>query len=216
MAQQVVIAGAMFNDVPAISVPDSNNVYHSFLDTTISTNAAAASDITSGKKAYVNGSLITGTNSGGGGSSDIFGDLLLTKSLGTISSAYTSELDLSISVSNILVEDYDLLLVIISRDTRPTSGLYGTLSIITCTGSTYLTSKTNAYIAGDKTNFQFNSHSPSSRRSTNAYGIYPKSVTISGSEVSFSLYCKYSSTYTGTISGDFTLRVYGISIYDFL
>lgn len=67
MSQQVVIAGAMFNDVPAISVPDSNNVYHDFLDTTIATNAASASDIASGKLAYVNGSLITGTGSGGGG-----------------------------------------------------------------------------------------------------------------------------------------------------
>ena len=67
MSQQVVIAGAMFNDVPAISVPDANNVYHSFLDTTIAINAAQASDITNGKLAYVNGSLVTGTNSGGGG-----------------------------------------------------------------------------------------------------------------------------------------------------
>ena len=67
MAQQVVIAGAMFNDVPSISVPDSNNVYHPFLDTTIASNAAAASDIASGKLAYVNGSLVTGTASGGGG-----------------------------------------------------------------------------------------------------------------------------------------------------
>ena len=67
MAQQVVIAGAMFNNVPAISVPDANNVFHSFLDTTIASNAASASDIANGKLAYVNGSLVTGTASGGGG-----------------------------------------------------------------------------------------------------------------------------------------------------
>ena len=67
MAQQVVIAGALFNDVPSISVPDSNNVWHPFLDTTIASNAAAAADIAQGKLAYVNGSLVTGTNQGGGG-----------------------------------------------------------------------------------------------------------------------------------------------------
>lgn len=67
MAQQVVIAGALFNDVPSISVPDSNNVWHPFLDTTIASDAAAASDIAQGKLAYVNGSLVTGTNQGGGG-----------------------------------------------------------------------------------------------------------------------------------------------------
>lgn len=57
----------MFEDVPSISVPDANNVYHPFLDTTIASNAAAASDITQGKLAYVNGLLVTGTNQGGGG-----------------------------------------------------------------------------------------------------------------------------------------------------
>ena len=67
MAQQVVIAGAVFNDVPYIQCPDANNVLHSFYDTTIASNAAAASDIAQGKLAYVNGSLITGTNQGGGG-----------------------------------------------------------------------------------------------------------------------------------------------------
>ena len=67
MAQQVVIAGALFNDVPSISVPDANNTYHPFFDTTITSNAAAAGDIAQGKLAYVNGSLVTGTNQGGGG-----------------------------------------------------------------------------------------------------------------------------------------------------
>lgn len=67
MAQQVEIAGVLFNDVPYIQCPDGNGVYHQFLDTTIASNAAAAADIAQGKLAYVNGSLVTGTNQGGGG-----------------------------------------------------------------------------------------------------------------------------------------------------
>ena len=67
MAQQVEIAGVLFNNVPYIQCPDGNGVYHRFLDTTIPSNAAAASDITQGKLAYVNGLLVTGTASGGGG-----------------------------------------------------------------------------------------------------------------------------------------------------
>lgn len=67
MAQQVEIAGVLFNNVPYIQCPDGNGVYHQFLDTTIASNAAAASDIAQGKLAYVNGSLVTGTASGGGG-----------------------------------------------------------------------------------------------------------------------------------------------------
>ena len=75
MAQQVKIAGALFNDVPYIQCPDVNDVYHSFFDTTIASNAATAADIASGKLAYVNGSLVTGTASGGGGTSIVMGHL---------------------------------------------------------------------------------------------------------------------------------------------
>ena len=61
MAQQVEIAGTVYNNVPYIQCPDANSVLHSFYDTTIASNAATASDIAQGKQAYVNGILITGT-----------------------------------------------------------------------------------------------------------------------------------------------------------
>lgn len=69
MAQNITLMGASYPNVPSVQLPKTGGGTATFDDTTISSNAAAASDITSGKLAYVNGALITGTNSGGGGSS---------------------------------------------------------------------------------------------------------------------------------------------------
>ena len=61
----IVIAGNIYQDVPSILIPKDGGGVVQFDDTTIVANAAAAEDIANGKKAFVNGSLITGSASGG-------------------------------------------------------------------------------------------------------------------------------------------------------
>ena len=62
MAQQVVIAGAVFNDVPYIQCPDANNVLHSFHD--VSDTTATATDVLNSKWFYSSSGVKTqGTGS---------------------------------------------------------------------------------------------------------------------------------------------------------
>lgn len=60
MAQNVVINSVTYQNVPEVDIPLSGGGTAKFLDTTISSNGAATGDMLNGKKAYVNGSLVTG------------------------------------------------------------------------------------------------------------------------------------------------------------
>ena len=66
MSQNISLLGAIYQNVPAVKLPKQGGGTAQFDDTTDAD--AVASDILTGKTAYVNGQKITGTNSGGGGS----------------------------------------------------------------------------------------------------------------------------------------------------
>lgn len=64
MAQNITLLGASYTDVPSVQLPKTGGGMASFDDTTDAD--ATASDILTGKTAYVNGVKLTGTGSGGG------------------------------------------------------------------------------------------------------------------------------------------------------
>lgn len=65
MSQQISLWGADYSNVPSVDLPKTGGGTARFVDTTDAN--AQASDILSGKTAYVNNVKITGTGSGGGG-----------------------------------------------------------------------------------------------------------------------------------------------------
>lgn len=60
MAQEIMVMGAIYEDVPSVRLPDSNGTYHPFTDTSDTT--AIASDVAQGKTFHLaSGSTATGT-----------------------------------------------------------------------------------------------------------------------------------------------------------
>ena len=100
MSQTISLAGATYSDVPSVQLPKQGGGYASFMDTTDAD--ATAEDILENKTAYVNGVKLTGTGSGGGGSSTKYGialDNLIgnTNASGVLQQPTGGNVDLNIS-----------------------------------------------------------------------------------------------------------------------
>ena len=102
----VSLWGAVYADVPTVLLPKQGGGTAAFDDTTIASNAATAADIISGKLAWVNGSLVTGTGSGGGGTIyEDSGSMTLTADFAYTNAAntnYTGSILIATQLSKIL------------------------------------------------------------------------------------------------------------------
>ena len=200
---------AVYPDVPAVDLPVNGGGTARFMDTT-DANATAA-DIASGKTAYVNSQLITGTGSGGSGN----WQLLANKSLGTISTSSTSAEDTGQTVSVLGINDYDLL-VAICFGTGDNGKHLATITPIYLYNSSNISTKSTATVLY-RMNYKKSSNGTVSSRvsSSQSYGIYVNSASIGSSDngtATLAIYRRYNSTYTGTINSGYTCKVYGIKL----
>lgn len=213
MAQNITLLGASYSDVPAVQLPKTGGGTARFDDASVTT--AVASDVAQGKIFLAaNGTITTGTASGGGGG---IGTLLATLSMGTISTSSTTATDTGKSISVSGINSYDALIVETSVDTVTNNRHTATVGFIFLTASSNVTTKNGGTIATVKWNSKISSSAVTTTRAgTTAYGIYPNSITISNGTATIPMYQRYNSTSTGTINGTYTARVYGINLYDLI
>lgn len=203
MAQNITLMGASYSNVPSVQLPKTGGGTATFDDTTISSNAAAASDIASGKLAYVNGALITGTNSGGGGSNwTLLGSKEMT--ISTTSTSNTNQGD--ITCSGAFTKD-DIIWVRVRDKAGKRAGyMYGTdtffLNSNNANGSTSTYSTKATEVIRYSTSSQWACY-------TGNYGVYGYSISSAGKIL---IYSRYNSNNTLTINGTYVIEVYKLTL----
>lgn len=217
MAQNITLLGASYSNCPAVLLPKTGGGTARFDDATVTT--ATASDVASGKIFLAsNGTITTGTASGGGGSDRLV--LLQTTSLGSLSTSSTSATDTGKTVSLASTtgwQNYDLLLVDISVDTKTNGRHTSTVSGVLLTGTSNVTTKNTYTVMGNKWNSKLGSTgTASTRQSTSAYGVYINAASVSSNTLTMTVYYRYNSNSTGTLNGTYTARVYGIKLIDLI
>lgn len=217
MAQNITIMGASYSAVPAVTLPKTGGGTASFTDVTDTT--AAAGDVATGKYFYTaEGVRTQGTASGGGGSDRLV--LLQTTAIGSLSTSSTSAADTGKTISlaqSTGWQDYDLLLVDISVDTKTNGRHTSTVTPVLLTGTSNVSTKNTYTVASNKWNSKLGSTgTASTRQSTSAYGVYINAASASSNTLTLTVYYRYNSNSTGTLNGTYTARVYGIKLIDLI
>ena len=217
MAQNITLLGASYSAVPAVRLPKTGGGTADFTDVTDTT--AAAADVASGKYFYTAAGVRTqGTASGGGGSDRLV--LLQTTALGSLSTSSTSATDTGKTVSlaqSTGWQNYDLLLVDISVDTKTNGRHTSTVTPVILTGTSNVSTKNTYTVGSNKWNSKLSSSgTASTRQSTTAYGVYINTASVSSNTLTLTVYDKYNSNNTGTLNGTYTARVYGIKLIDLI
>lgn len=156
-----------------------------------------------------------------GGSSNF--TLLATQAVGTVSTTSTSASDTGVTITAKGVYAYDLLVCECSVDSTTNNRHTATTRLCWLTASSNVTTKDGGTFATATWNSRLSSQGvTSTRSSTTAYGVYANGITLSAGSTGdngqavITIYRRYNNTQTGTINGSYTMRVYGVKIYDLI
>lgn len=156
--------------------------------------------------------------SGGGGTDRLV--LIQTTAIGALQTSSTSAADTGKTVSLASTtgwQNYDLLLVDISVDTKTNGRHTSTVTPVILTGTSNVSTKNTYTVGSNKWNSKLSSSgTASTRQSTTAYGVYINAASVSSNTLTLTVYYKYNSNHTGTLNGTYTARVYGIKLIDLI
>lgn len=163
-------------------------------------------------------SVVVNVPSGGGGLT-----LLGTQSVGTVSTSSTTAADTGVSITVKGIYAYDLLICECSVDSTTNNRHTATTRLCWLTASSNVNTKDGGTFATATWNSRLSSQGVTTTRSnTTAYGVYANAITVSAGSTGdngqavITIYRRYNSTATGTINGSYTMRVYGVKIYDLI
>ena len=216
MSQNISWLGNDYQNVPYVQLPKTGGGTARFDDASVTT--AAAADVAQGKIFLAeDGTITTGTASGGGGSDKI--KLLQTTTIGSISTSSTSASDTGKTItlaSTTNFTDYDMLVVAIGVDTHTNGRHLCSIGFVFLTGTSNINTKNTYAVGSNVWNTKLSSSgTQSSRQSSTKYGVYANGASVGNDgKMTITVYKRYNSNNTGTINGSYTARVYGVKLRD--
>lgn len=203
MAQNITLMGASYSDVPSVLLPKTGGGTAQFDDTTIASSAATAADIASGKLAYVNGVLLTGTASGGGGGWTKIGNTT-ELSVNTTSTTAASAGTISIGSAN-YTKNRIIWVKVRDKNGKRDGYCYGSdaffMNYQNANGSTS-TLSVPAVVC-------YRCSGTSLAATTGQYGVYGYSISSGGT---LTIRRRYNSNYSLTVNSTFQIDVYYIEV----
>lgn len=207
MAQNITLMGASFSAVPAVTLPKTGGGTARFDDASITT--ATASDVASGKLFLAaDGTITTGTNSGGGGSP---WTLLGSSTINVNTSSTTASAVGTIDCGAAAYTATNVILVHIRSASGKRAGyFYG--SDVIFINSTKANGSTSTFSAGAAEYIRVSTsgaYATTASTASGCYGVYAYSITNAGV---VTIRGRYHSSNSLTVNDDFVVKVYALAL----